>query len=71
VELRIENKGRVTVPTRLFKALGLREGDLLELDAIGRAIVLKPRAVSVNETGGEDEDSGENNEGLQEDLLLR
>jgi bifunctional DNA-binding transcriptional regulator/antitoxin component of YhaV-PrlF toxin-antitoxin module len=36
----------------LLKALGLREGDALELDARGRAIVLKPRAASVSETKG-------------------
>jgi AbrB family looped-hinge helix DNA binding protein len=52
VELRIGNKGRITLPTRLLKALGLREGDVLELDARGRAIVLKPRAASVSETKG-------------------
>jgi AbrB family looped-hinge helix DNA binding protein len=52
VELKIGNKGRVTLPTKLLKTLGLREGDVLELDAKGRAIVLKPRAISVNETRG-------------------
>ena len=30
----------------------MREGDVLELDAKGRALVLKPRAVSVIETRG-------------------
>jgi len=52
VELKIGNKGRITLPTKLLKTLGLREGDVLELDAKGRAIVLKPRAISVNETRG-------------------
>lgn len=52
MELKIGNKGRITLPTRLLKALGLREGDVLELDAKGRAIVLKPRAVSVSQTRG-------------------
>jgi AbrB family looped-hinge helix DNA binding protein len=52
VELKIGNKGRITLPTKLLKALGLREGDVLELDAKGRAIVLKPRAPSVSQTKG-------------------
>ena len=52
VELKIGNKGRITLPAKLLKALGLREGDVLELDAKGRALVLKPRAVSVIETKG-------------------
>jgi AbrB family looped-hinge helix DNA binding protein len=52
VELKIGNKGRITLPTKLLKTLGLREGDVLELDAKGRAIVLKPKAISVNETRG-------------------
>lgn len=52
VELKIGNKGRITLPTKLLKALGLREGDVLELDAKGRAIVLKPRAASVSQTKG-------------------
>jgi AbrB family looped-hinge helix DNA binding protein len=52
VEVKIGNKGRVTLPTKLLKALGLREGDVLELDAKGRAIVLKPRGASVGQTRG-------------------
>ena len=52
MELKIGNKGRITLPTKLLKALGLREGDVLELDARGRAIVLKPRGASVSQTKG-------------------
>jgi AbrB family looped-hinge helix DNA binding protein len=52
VELKIGDKGRITLPTKLLKALGLREGDVLELDARGTAIVLKPRGASVSETRG-------------------
>lgn len=52
MELKIGNKGRITLPSKLLKALGLREGDMLELDANGRALVLKPRAPSVGETKG-------------------
>lgn len=52
MELKIGNRGRITLPTKLLRALGLREGDVLELDARGRAIVLKPRGASVRETKG-------------------
>ena len=52
MELKIGNKGRITLPVKLLKALGLREGDVLDLDAKGRAIVLKPRAATVSETKG-------------------
>ena len=52
MELTIGNKGRITLPAKLLKALGLREGDVLELDAKGRAILLKPRGASVSETKG-------------------
>lgn len=52
VELRIGDKGRITLPTKILKALSLREGDVLELDARGRAIILRPRGASVSETKG-------------------
>ena len=52
MELRIGNKGRITLPTRLLRALGLREGDVLELDAKGNAILLKPKGVTVHDTKG-------------------
>ncbi len=52
VELRIGSKGRVTLPARLLRALGLREGDNLELEAKGKGILLKPKAPSVRETKG-------------------
>jgi AbrB family looped-hinge helix DNA binding protein len=55
VELKIGNKGRITLPAKLLKVLGLREGEVLELDATGRALVLKPRAVPVIETKGFDD----------------
>ena len=52
VELKIGDKGRITLPTKLLKDLGLREGDVLELDARGRAIILRPRAAPVSKTKG-------------------
>lgn len=52
MEIRIGNRGRITLPAKLLKTLGLREGDILALEARGNAILLKPKGMSVMETKG-------------------
>lgn len=52
METRIGNKGRITLPLRLRRLLGLREGDCLTIEVSGDAIVIKPKGASVKETWG-------------------
>ncbi len=42
VGVRLGEKGRITIPARIREALGLREGDVLQLSIEGGAIILKP-----------------------------
>ena len=49
----LREKGRITIPMSIRKALGLREGDRLKLSVKQGAIVLKPeRAVTAKEIEG-------------------
>ena len=42
--VRVKQKGQVTVPAKVRKRLGIKEGDLLELEAGEDSIILKPKA---------------------------
>lgn len=49
----VEDKGRVTIPARLRRDLGITKGDELEVSAKGGAIILKrKRVVSVDDIHG-------------------
>ena len=52
MEIRIGNKGRITLPRKLRLLLGIREGDSLTIEASGSAILLKPKGASVRDTWG-------------------
>ena len=52
MEIKIGNKGRITLPFKLRLLLGIREGDSLTVEVSGDAILLKPKGVSVAETWG-------------------
>lgn len=41
----IKDRGQLTIPAKLRKSLGLRVGDLLEVEVRGGYIVLKPLEV--------------------------
>jgi len=41
----LREKGRITIPASIRKALGLSEGDQLQLSAEGGAVVLRPKRV--------------------------
>ena len=43
--VKVKEKFQVTIPTTLRKAVRLSVGDLLEAEAKGNTIVLKPKAV--------------------------
>ena len=45
MEVSLREKGRITIPARIRRALGLREGDRLQLSAEGGAIILKPKEI--------------------------
>jgi AbrB family looped-hinge helix DNA binding protein len=52
MEVKIGNKGRITLPYKLRLLLGIREGDSLIIEVSGGAILLKPKGVSVKDTWG-------------------
>ncbi len=41
--LRLREKGRITIPQKVRKALGLKANDELILEVEGNALLLKPR----------------------------
>jgi len=45
VDVKLREKGRVTIPVAIRRALGLREGDTLQLSVGGGAIVLRPERI--------------------------
>jgi len=51
--VRLGEKGRITIPASIRKALGLREGDRLILSVEREAVVLRPeRTVTARELKG-------------------
>ncbi|MGH7381201.1 MAG: AbrB/MazE/SpoVT family DNA-binding domain-containing protein [Candidatus Methylomirabilales bacterium] len=47
----LKDRGQLTIPAKLRKSLGLRAGDLLEVEVRGGYIILKP--LEVLERGAE------------------
>jgi AbrB family looped-hinge helix DNA binding protein len=43
MEIRIGNKGRVTLPLKLRMLLGIKEGDSLTIEVTSGGILLKPK----------------------------
>lgn len=52
MEVKIGNKGRMTLPLKLRTLLGIREGDSLVVEISSRGILLKPKGASIKETWG-------------------
>jgi len=52
MEVRIGNRGRITLPLKLRKLLGLRDGDSLIVEAVGKGILLKLKGPSSKELWG-------------------
>lgn len=53
MEVRLREKGRITIPVSIRKALGLREGDRLKLSVKRGEIILRPeRVVTAEELKG-------------------
>ncbi|MBS7636766.1 AbrB/MazE/SpoVT family DNA-binding domain-containing protein [Candidatus Bathyarchaeota archaeon] len=50
MEIKIGNKGRITLPLKLRMMLGIKEGDYLTLEITSKGILLKPKGPSVEET---------------------
>ena len=50
--VKVKEKFQVTIPTTLRKAVRLSVGDLLEAEAKGNVIILKPKAVVDREAIG-------------------
>jgi AbrB family looped-hinge helix DNA binding protein len=43
--VRVQNKGQMTIPRKVRSAVGLSDGDLVEVKAVGRRIVITPQLV--------------------------
>lgn len=43
--VKVQNKGQMTIPRRIRSAVGLSDGDLVEVKAVGRKIVVTPQLV--------------------------
>jgi AbrB family looped-hinge helix DNA binding protein len=52
MEIKIGNKGRITIPHKLRLLLGIKEGDSLIIEVSGSGILLKPKGASVRDTWG-------------------
>jgi AbrB family looped-hinge helix DNA binding protein len=52
MEIRIGDKGRITLPLKLRMLLGIKEGDSLTIEVTSRGILLKPKGASAKETWG-------------------
>lgn len=52
MEIKIGNKGRITLPLKLRMVLGIKEGDYLTVEVTNKGILLKPRGPSAKETWG-------------------
>lgn len=53
MEIKVRDKGRITLPLEIRKAMGIREKDSILLEVRGKEIVLKPkRSVDVRDVKG-------------------
>jgi len=52
MEVKVGDKGRMTIPRKLRLLLGIRDGDVLVVEVSGSGILLKPKGVSVRDTWG-------------------
>jgi len=52
VEIKIGNKGRITLPTKIRTLLGIKEGDSLTIEITSRGILLKPKGPTAKEVWG-------------------
>ena len=53
MEVKVERGGRIALPPDVLKALGIREGDILKLEVVGRSIVLRAvKAIRVDDLWG-------------------
>jgi AbrB family looped-hinge helix DNA binding protein len=43
MQVRLQKRGRITLPKNVRKALGVREGDNLVLEVKGNTVMLKPK----------------------------
>ncbi|MDG6914537.1 MAG: AbrB/MazE/SpoVT family DNA-binding domain-containing protein [Nitrososphaerota archaeon] len=53
MESKVRDKGRITLPEKIRRTLGIKEGDSFYVELSGQAILLKPKErVSVKSTEG-------------------
>jgi AbrB family looped-hinge helix DNA binding protein len=53
MEAEVRDKGRITIPRKIRKALGIKEGDRVIVEVKGNNIVIKPKdAITVSQTFG-------------------
>ena len=47
--IKVQSKGQMTIPRRVRSAVGLADGDLVEVKAVGKKIVITPQLVDDDE----------------------
>jgi AbrB family looped-hinge helix DNA binding protein len=50
VQIKVLQKGKITIPVEVREALGIREGDTLTLEVRGGRIILLPKRTVLNPT---------------------
>jgi AbrB family looped-hinge helix DNA binding protein len=43
--VKVQHKGQMTIPSRVRSAVGISEGDIVEVKAVGKKIIITPRLV--------------------------
>ena len=53
MEARVQDKGRITLPRKIRKALGIKERDWVNVELQGNKIIIKPKnSITVAQTFG-------------------
>lgn len=60
--IKVLQKGRITIPIKIRRMLGIKEGDILTLKVVGGRIIILPPSTIVNPT--------ETLDGLLEDIVI-
>jgi AbrB family looped-hinge helix DNA binding protein len=53
--VKVQSKGQMTIPLDVRSAVGLLDGDVVEVKAVGKKIVITPRLARRSKSRGDDE----------------
>jgi len=52
MEIKIGNKGRLTLPLKLRMLLGIKEGDSMTIEVTSSGVLLRPKGISAKDVWG-------------------